>query len=248
MRKLIRVDLPGTCRTYLVRKQQEVDSGKAVGPLWKKSRRTKTMKRVFEVLTKMTGVRCRCMYCEDSRGTTIEHFRPKSTYPERAFVWLNLLLLCQGCQSHKGDRFALDTNGDALLIDPTAEDPWDYLFFDSQTGIITGRFPPAGIVPHPKGEHTTLPGTLPLNIEAVTEGRLRTMRNLRRAVRSFLKCSPESQSNSEAQNALLEAVQDNDSYGLKAWFFLRDGRFESPFRELESDHGIIWQVIVRQMG
>jgi len=159
-----------------------------------------------------------------------------------------MLLLCQGCQNHKGDRFALDTNGDALLIDPTTEDPWDFLFFDSLTGIITGRFPPAGNQPHPKGEHTTLPTTLPLNIEAVTEGRLRTTRNLRRAVRSFLECSAESQSTAESQRVLLEAVQDNGCYGLTAWFFLRDGRIESPFCELESDHEPIWQVIARRMG
>ena len=248
MRKLIRTDLSGACRAYLARKQQEVDSGKAVGPLWKNARKTKAMKRVFGVLTEMTGVRCRCMYCEDSRGTTIEHFRPKSTYPEKSFVWLNMLLLCQGCQSHKGDRFTLDTNGGALLIDPTTEDPWDFLFFDSRTGIITGRFPPTGNQPHPKGEHTTLPSTLPLNIEAVTEGRLRTTRNLRRAVRSFLECSPENQSTAGAKHAPLEAVQDNDCYGLIAWFFLRDGRIEPPFCVLESNHVTIWQVIVRQVG
>jgi uncharacterized protein (TIGR02646 family) len=248
MRRLIRVGLPGACQTYLARKQKEVDSGKPVDPLWKKCRKTKSMKRVVEVLTTMTGVRCRCMYCEDSRGTTIEHFQPKSTYPEKTFIWINLLLLCQGCQSHKGNSFSLDANGDALLINPTAEDPWDFLFFDSQTGIITGRFPTASTRPHPKGEHTTLPKTLPLNIEAVTEGRLRTTRNLRRAVRSFLERSPANQSSLEDECELLEAVQDNDNYGLAVWFFLRDGRIESPFRELESNHGMIWQAIIKQVG
>lgn len=168
MRKLIRGDLSGRCRDYLTRKQVEVDSGKEVERLWNRSRKTKTMGKVFEALSQMTGIRCRCMYCEDSRGTTIEHFRPKSKYPERSFVWPNLLLLCQGCQSHKGDRFVLDANGDALLIDPTIEDPWDFLFFDSRTGIVVGRFPPNGDLPDPKGTHTTLPKTLPLNIEAVT--------------------------------------------------------------------------------
>jgi hypothetical protein len=159
-----------------------------------------------------------------------------------------MLLLCQRCQNHKGDRFALDTNGDALLIDPTGYDPWYFLFIDSQMGIITGRYPRASNRPHPKGEHMTLPETLPINIDAVTEGRLRTTRNLRKAVRSFLECSPEYQSTPEAVRALLEAVHDNDCYGLATWFFLGDGRVEPPFCELESDHGTIWQAVVSATG
>jgi uncharacterized protein (TIGR02646 family) len=207
MRRLSRVDLPRACQIYLTKKQLEVDSGRSLKLPWKYARKTKTMMRVVEALIQMTGTRCRCMYCEDSRGTKVGHFRPRSRYPRKSFVWTNMLLLCQRCQNHKGDRFALDTNGDALLIDSTSEDPWDFLFFDSQTGIITGRYPHASNQQHPRGEHTTLPKTLPLDIDAVTEGRLRTTRNLRRAVRSFLECSPKYQSTPEAVRALLDAVQ-----------------------------------------
>ena len=152
MRKLCRANLPRVCQTYLAGKQLQVDAGRPLERLWKQSRKTKTMKKVVDTLSEMTGVRCRCMYCEDSRGTTIEHFWPKTRFPEVSFKWLNFLLLCQGCQSHKGDRFAVDVNGNPLLIDPTSEEPWDFLFFDSLTGMITGRYLKNGNSPHPKGE------------------------------------------------------------------------------------------------
>ncbi len=244
MKRLIRGELPGPCQSYLARKQAQVDSGRDVGLLWKQSRKTKKMGMVVTALEKMTGVRRRCMYCEDSRGTTIEHFRPKSRYPEQSFVWLNLLLICQGCQSHKGDHFALDEKSAPLLIDPTAEDPWDFLFFDSRTGRVTGRFPTSGDQPHAKGFHTTREATLPLNIEPVTEGRLRTTRGLRRAVQRFLNQTPENLSTSESEDPLVEEIQDLDGYGLAAWFFERDGQSESPFRELKAHHRLTWEAVL----
>jgi uncharacterized protein (TIGR02646 family) len=77
----------------------------------------------------------RCMYCEDSRGTDIEHFWPKSAYPERTFHWDNYLLACGGCNSnHKRDQFPLDSAGSPLLINPTAEEPRDHLLLMSSTG------------------------------------------------------------------------------------------------------------------
>ncbi len=82
----------------------------------------------------------RCMYCEDSAGTDIEHFWPKSAYPERAFNWDNYLLACSGCNSnHKRERFPLDAAGAPLLIDPTAEDPGDHLALSPRTGQYVAR-------------------------------------------------------------------------------------------------------------
>lgn len=81
----------------------------------------------------------RCMYCEDSEGTDIEHFWPKATYPQRAFDWLNYLLACTRCNSNfKRDQFPLDAAGAPLLLDPTAEDPLDHLDFTPETGKFRG--------------------------------------------------------------------------------------------------------------
>jgi len=87
----------------------------------------------------------RCMYCEDSAGTDIEHFWPKSEYPERAFNWDNYLLACSSCNSnHKRERFPLDAAGAPLLIDPTAEDPRDHLALSPRTGQYVARTPKGG--------------------------------------------------------------------------------------------------------
>lgn len=77
----------------------------------------------------------RCMYCGDSRGTDIDHFEPIARNPLRTFDWLNHLLACSTCNSHqKRDRFPVDEDGNPLLIDPTAEDPFDHLLLTLSLG------------------------------------------------------------------------------------------------------------------
>ncbi len=79
----------------------------------------------------------KCAYCESKITVVtygfIEHFRPKSIYPELTFEWNNLLLSCDICNDigHKGNQFSLDINGNPLLLDPTDEviDPTVHLEF-----------------------------------------------------------------------------------------------------------------------
>lgn len=88
-------------------------------------------------LHQMASGRARCMYCEDSLGTDIDHFRPKADYPQSAFHWPNYLLACSHCNSNlKRNEFPLDANGDALLLDPTVDDPAAHLVFSSSTGDV----------------------------------------------------------------------------------------------------------------
>ncbi len=233
------MDLPGRVQSYLTQKQAEVDNGADPGSIWERARRTKTMGIVFDVLVRMAGRRERCMYCEDSRGTDIEHFRPKRVYRDLSFRWSNLLLVCTGCNRKKGDRFPLTPSGDPLLIDPSSEDPWDYLFFDGETGLIVARWLPGSDQPDPKGQVTASDEYFQINIEAVSEGRLRTKRNLERAVNAFLQnVSP------EASEDLRQAVADNNDYGLSLWFFNRDGTEEEPFCRLKDQHPNVWLQMV----
>jgi uncharacterized protein (TIGR02646 family) len=99
---------------------------------------------VRSALWQMAHGRARCMYCEDSLGTDIDHFWPKATYPGRAFSWPNYLLACSHCNSNlKRNEFPVDATGQPLLLDPSVDDPSAHLLFVSQTG----EFAPIG----PKG-------------------------------------------------------------------------------------------------
>lgn len=71
----------------------------------------------------------KCMYCEGYIGAVsyshIEHFRPKTLYPEKTFEWENLGLGCQICNTNKHDAF-----DEALpYIDPYNENPDDHFIF-----------------------------------------------------------------------------------------------------------------------
>jgi hypothetical protein len=94
--------------------------------------RTSTRERVHRPLTvalrRMAAGLGRCMYCGESYGTAIDHFEPIARNPVRTFDWLNHLLACTMCNTHKkGSRFPVDDEGRPLLIDPTAEDPFEHL-------------------------------------------------------------------------------------------------------------------------
>jgi uncharacterized protein (TIGR02646 family) len=81
----------------------------------------------------------RCMYCCDSRGTDIDHFEPIAQNPQRTFDWYNHMLACSSCNSNaKRDQFPRDEHGTSLLIDPSAEDPFDHLSLT----FATGRYKP----------------------------------------------------------------------------------------------------------
>ena len=239
MRRIWRVRLGSRTARYIRRKQDEVESGADVSTTWARSRRTVSMAKVLEALRRMAGLRVRCMFCEDSRGTDIDHFWPKSRHPAKAFAWANMLLVCSACNRKKGDRFALDADGRPVLIDPTTEDPWSFLFFGAETGMVTARFGADG-EPDLKGAHTTDPGVLPLNIEAVTEGRVRTRRNLSRAVERFFEQIQLGVGTDKAGRELVEAVKDNDAYGLSQWYFVRDGKDDEPFAQLRATHPRVW--------
>lgn len=78
-------------------------------------------------LTKETSGKC--MYCEGFIGAVsyshIEHFLPKSAYPQKTFEWENLGLGCQVCNTNKNDVF-----DEALpYINPYFENPDDFFIF-----------------------------------------------------------------------------------------------------------------------
>jgi hypothetical protein len=91
---------------------------------------------ISDTLRDMAPGREHCMYCGDNQGTDVDHYEPISLNPLRAFDWLNHILACSYCNSYaKRDRFPVDGNGRPLLIDPSAEDPFEHLLLTLSLGV-----------------------------------------------------------------------------------------------------------------
>ncbi len=199
---------------------------------WQAARQTPALTAVLATLRSMMGDRQRCMYCLDSHGTDIDHFWPKAAYPERMFVWLNLLLCCAECGRFKLDRFPL-VNGMPLLVDATAEDPWQHLDFDPTTGNVVARFDLDQNGYSVKGVETVKLLHLDQR-EAMASGYKKTLRRLSRSVEEVL-----GQTDPDA-TALITALSDADDHGLLTWCFHGSGRNEAPFRDLRERHPAAW--------
>ena len=143
MKRVQRLPLTSQSLSFLLKRTQKVagtnDARAEAKRLWK-MQNNKAFREIREVLGRMaTGIE-RCMYCEDSEGTAIEHFWPKAVYPDRAFDWPNYLIACSRCNSNfKRDQFPLDGGGQPLLVNPAEEDPLDHLAFSPKTGIYVTR-------------------------------------------------------------------------------------------------------------
>jgi uncharacterized protein (TIGR02646 family) len=145
MKRLHRLNLSSSTLSFLKKRSDQVigapDPRSHAAKLWN-LQSNKAFREVRETLGRMASGIERCMYCEDSEGTAIEHFWPKSSYPNRAFNWPNYLIACWRCNSNfKRDRFPLDATGQPLLINPAEEDPLGHLSFSPSTGRFTAKSP-----------------------------------------------------------------------------------------------------------
>lgn len=83
---------------------------------------------IREALLKMTSAKC--CYCETKLGPGykelhVDHFHPKSSYPNEVVEWNNLLPACPHCNKCKSDH---DTYKEPI-INPCEEDPRYYFYF-----------------------------------------------------------------------------------------------------------------------
>lgn len=72
----------------------------------------------------------KCAFCEcipsEGGNVEIEHFKPKSIYPDLTFEWINFLPSCRKCNSSKDSH---DT-GVEPIINPYDTDPKDIFYFE----------------------------------------------------------------------------------------------------------------------
>jgi uncharacterized protein (TIGR02646 family) len=139
MKAIVRGQLSPKTSAFLAKRTAAVtaspDPFGEAGRLWRQQK-NRAFREIREHLDRMATGIARCMYCEDSEGSGIDHFWPRNGHPYRAFDWLNYLLACSICNSNsKRDQFPLDQSGQPLLVDPTAEDPLDHLTLTSP-GVI----------------------------------------------------------------------------------------------------------------
>lgn len=98
---------------------------------WRRFYDTPTRDELVSALRAMADGKCAYCECVDPRD--VEHFYPKSWYPERMFRWDNLLFVCKTCNLDKKERFPTD-GAQSLLIEPSAEDPARFFRWDPSTG------------------------------------------------------------------------------------------------------------------
>ena len=67
---------------------------------------------------------CECKLDEESKYLEVEHFKPKSLYPDLVIEWENLLPSCKHCNGAKND---LDTDVVAI-VHPCNDDPREHLY------------------------------------------------------------------------------------------------------------------------
>jgi uncharacterized protein (TIGR02646 family) len=79
-----------------------------------------------------------CGYCEQSCKGQVDHFRPKSRYPQSVYRWSNWILACPTCNQNKGEGWP--SGG---YVDPCAKtrsaQPEAYFAFDTMTGEIVPK-------------------------------------------------------------------------------------------------------------
>lgn len=105
---------------------------------WKSAR---TIRRDLKVLlASMAAGFARCMYCGDSLGTDIDHFKPIARDPLSAFIWANHFLACSHCNSNKKrDQYPCSPSGECLLVNPSKEDPYEHMNLNLPTGKYQGQ-------------------------------------------------------------------------------------------------------------
>lgn len=79
-----------------------------------------------------------CGYCEAECKGEVDHFRPKSVFPRRVYVWANWVFACHDCNNSKGEQWP-----DLGYIDPCSRirlsRPEQFFDFDLKTGEITPK-------------------------------------------------------------------------------------------------------------
>lgn len=242
MRRIVRQPLAAGTQQSLNTFQQDADAQRTAGTLnvqthWSGNRHGAAMTAAETVLRGMAGFRERCMYCEDSHGSDIDHFWGKTRHPNRMYAWTNLLLNCMPCGRFKGSIMPVDDVGNTLLVDPTVDDPWQHLDYDPQTGNIVARYNAALGLADPKGSTTCTKLHLAAR-QPLSDGYMDTYARILRIVDDAI-------ANGVSNNAHFVAeLKKIDHPGLLGWCFGGTGQNEPSFAKLNQQQPQAWAACV----
>ncbi len=76
-----------------------------------------------------------CAYCEESTRGEVEHFRPKSQFPDLVYCWSNWLFSCNACNNAKGSQWPAGGYVDPCAV-VISDRPERHFTFDTLTGFI----------------------------------------------------------------------------------------------------------------
>ena len=83
-----------------------------------------------DLLTRFDGL---CGYCECTCKGEVDHFRPKSRFPESVYEWSNWIFACHDCNQAKGDKWPIGGYVDPCSVSESSR-PETYFTFDTKTG------------------------------------------------------------------------------------------------------------------
>jgi uncharacterized protein (TIGR02646 family) len=232
-RTILRDEIADAIRAYQAEvNRQRQDQGFSAVSFWDHRRQTKAVLEVLATLKQMAGAHQKCMYCVNSEAGDIEHFRPKTPYPEHMFRWENLLLCCGICGRKKGNQFPM-ADGQPLLIDPTSENPWEFLDLDRNTGNIVPRIEPISGEEKPKGRETVRVLELDRR-QSLANGYKRSASRIIQVIEDILE---------EGLNAAhLSQLCEADDHGLLGWFLHGSGQNEPAFSSFRGRFPEAWST------
>lgn len=129
-------------RKLLAKRQARANSLQAgqIDVDWASFRRTKSSDEI--ALTLSNAFHGKCAYCEQESAKDIEHFYPKSRHLDRMYTWTNFLWSCKNCNTEKLAVFPLTATGEAILLNPTQDEPLDFFRWNELSGKIIPHLDP----------------------------------------------------------------------------------------------------------
>lgn len=234
MRRLpARKKLPEATTRRLAKETREIAA--ADDPKVEASRRYDTARtakwftQITKALADISGPGQRCMYCSGSEASQVEHYRPKSIFPELAMTWENYLWSCGLCNQFKGNRFPPRTEPGAQIVNPMEEDVWSFFFLD-EFGNLCARWRTDIDDTDPRAEKTI--AVLSLDRDALQETRQIRIDELRQKVRDAVSLFRNNHLSHEDLKARKEAwLKEPFQPDVADYFLAGPGGQEKPFSD-----------------